>query len=108
MGARTRRGENYYQDLLASETNSGNQVYQQSESDTKGSTADTVCVPEKWKGQIEKVMACIVFKFRTGPTFFYLVFSIQVITQHVSGFICRTCLELFQVILLWTMMVEML
>uniref|UniRef100_A0A6M2EYZ6 Rab-GAP TBC domain-containing protein n=1 Tax=Populus davidiana TaxID=266767 RepID=A0A6M2EYZ6_9ROSI len=54
VGARTRRGENYYQDLLASETNSGNQVYQQSESDTKGSTADTVCVPEKWKGQIEK------------------------------------------------------
>ncbi|KAJ6986986.1 TBC1 domain family member 8B [Populus alba x Populus x berolinensis] len=54
VGARTRRVENYYQDLLASETNSGNQVDQQSDSDTKGSTADTVCVPEKWKGQIEK------------------------------------------------------
>jgi hypothetical protein len=79
--------EKYYQDLLASETNSGNHVDQQSDSDTKGSTADTVCVPEKWKGQIEKVMACTVFKFRTGPTFFYLVFSIQVITQHISGFL---------------------
>ncbi|KAH8501642.1 hypothetical protein H0E87_016434 [Populus deltoides] len=54
VGARTRRVENYYQDLLASETNSGNHVDQQSDSDTKGSTADTVCVPEKWKGQIEK------------------------------------------------------
>ncbi|XP_011011811.1 PREDICTED: TBC1 domain family member 8B [Populus euphratica] len=54
VGARTRRVEKYYQDLLASETNSGNHVDQQSDSDTKGSTADTVCVPEKWKGQIEK------------------------------------------------------
>ncbi|KAJ6909458.1 hypothetical protein NC652_020442 [Populus alba x Populus x berolinensis] len=54
VGARTRRVEKYYQDLLASETNSGNQVDQQSDSDTKGSTADTVCVPEKWKAQIEK------------------------------------------------------
>ncbi|KAF9676749.1 hypothetical protein SADUNF_Sadunf08G0035300 [Salix dunnii] len=54
VGVRTRRVEKYYQDLLASETNSGNHVDQQSDSNTKGSTADSVCVPEKWKGQIEK------------------------------------------------------
>uniref|UniRef100_A0A6N2M672 Rab-GAP TBC domain-containing protein n=1 Tax=Salix viminalis TaxID=40686 RepID=A0A6N2M672_SALVM len=54
VGVRTRRVEKYYQDLLASETNSGNHVDQQSDSNTKGSTAGTVCVPEKWKGQIEK------------------------------------------------------
>ncbi|KAJ6767923.1 TBC1 DOMAIN FAMILY MEMBER GTPASE-ACTIVATING PROTEIN [Salix koriyanagi] len=54
VGVRTRRVEKYYQDLLASEKNSGNHVDQQSDSNTKGSTAGTVCVPEKWKGQIEK------------------------------------------------------
>ncbi|KAG5239765.1 TBC1 domain family [Salix suchowensis] len=54
VGVRTRRVEKYYQDLLASETNSGNHVDQQSDSNTEGSTAGTVCVPEKWKGQIEK------------------------------------------------------
>ncbi|CAK7325573.1 unnamed protein product [Dovyalis caffra] len=53
-GVRARRVEKYYQDLLALETNSRNLVDQQSDSDTKGSTIDTVCVPEKWKGQIEK------------------------------------------------------
>ncbi|KAJ6983273.1 TBC1 domain family member 8B-like isoform X1 [Populus alba x Populus x berolinensis] len=54
VGARARRVENYYQDLLASETKSGNHADQQSDSTTKGSTTDTVCVQEKWKGQIEK------------------------------------------------------
>ena len=50
--------EKYYHDLLASETKSGNHADQQSDSNTKGSTTDTVCVQEKWKGQIEKVMTC--------------------------------------------------
>ncbi|KAJ6900532.1 TBC1 domain family member 8B-like isoform X1 [Populus alba x Populus x berolinensis] len=54
VGARARRVENYYQDLLASETKSGNHADQQSDSTTKGSTTDTVCVQEKWKSQIEK------------------------------------------------------
>ncbi|KAH8497209.1 hypothetical protein H0E87_019773 [Populus deltoides] len=54
VGARARRVEKYYQDLLASETKSGNHADQQSDSNTKGSTTDTVCVQEKWKGQIEK------------------------------------------------------
>lgn len=48
--------ENYYQDLLANETNSGNNTEQQSfQSDSKGSTTESICEPEKWKGQIEKV-----------------------------------------------------
>ncbi|PQQ17418.1 TBC1 domain family member 8B [Prunus yedoensis var. nudiflora] len=37
VGVKARRVDNYYKDLLASETN-----------------ADSVCAPEKWKGQIEK------------------------------------------------------
>ncbi|KAF2295874.1 hypothetical protein GH714_034746 [Hevea brasiliensis] len=54
VGVKTRRVERYYQDLLASETISGNHVEQQSDSDSKGATTDPVCIPEKWKGQIEK------------------------------------------------------
>ncbi|KAF9674820.1 hypothetical protein SADUNF_Sadunf10G0166700 [Salix dunnii] len=54
VGARARRVENYYQDLLAPETISGNHADQQSDNDTKGLTTHTVYVPEKWKGQIEK------------------------------------------------------
>ena len=52
--------EKYYQDLLASEINSSDQMEQKSSDadiNTKGSTADAVCVPEKWKGQIEKVFS---------------------------------------------------
>ncbi|EXB88496.1 TBC1 domain family member 8B [Morus notabilis] len=57
VGVRARRVEKYYQDLLTSETNSGNKVEQgvsESESKTRGSAPDATCVPEKWKGQIEK------------------------------------------------------
>ncbi|XWS75079.1 hypothetical protein CRYUN_Cryun01aG0054300 [Craigia yunnanensis] len=55
VGVRTRRVDNYYQDLLANETNSGNNTEQQSfQSDCKGSTTESICGPEKWKGQIEK------------------------------------------------------
>ncbi|XP_044461461.1 ecotropic viral integration site 5 protein homolog [Mangifera indica] len=57
VGVRTRRVEKYYQDLLASETKFGNNTEENtslSDSDYKSSTTDSVCVPEKWKGQIEK------------------------------------------------------
>ncbi|KAK8552800.1 hypothetical protein V6N12_041374 [Hibiscus sabdariffa] len=55
VGVRTRRLENYYQDLLGNGTNSGNNTDLQSfPSDCKGSTAESTCEPEKWKGQIEK------------------------------------------------------
>lgn len=61
MGVRARRVEKYYRDLLASETDSGNHSDQQPDGNNKGSIADVVSVPEKWKGQIEKVIAPIVF-----------------------------------------------
>ncbi|XP_031250101.1 ecotropic viral integration site 5 protein homolog isoform X1 [Pistacia vera] len=57
VGVRARRVEKYYQDLLASETKSGNNTEENSslsDSDSKSSTTDSVRVPEKWKGQIEK------------------------------------------------------
>ncbi|KAK8691681.1 hypothetical protein V6N13_075181 [Hibiscus sabdariffa] len=55
VGVRTRRLDNYYQDLLASGTTSGNNDDQQCfPSDCKGSTIESICGPEKWKGQIEK------------------------------------------------------
>ncbi|XP_065870406.1 uncharacterized protein [Euphorbia lathyris] len=54
VGVRTRRVDKYYQNLLAEEAKSGNHVEQQSDGDSKGSTIDPTCVPEKWKGQIEK------------------------------------------------------
>ena len=60
MGVRARRVENYYTDLLASETISENNVENpslQSDSCSNGSSADSVCITEKWKGQIEKVFA---------------------------------------------------
>ncbi|XP_023904016.1 uncharacterized protein LOC112015812 isoform X1 [Quercus suber] len=57
VGVRARRVDNYYQDLLTQETNSGNNKEQnnvQSDNNGEGFTTDSVCVPEKWKGQIEK------------------------------------------------------
>ncbi|KAK4835345.1 hypothetical protein QYF36_008610 [Acer negundo] len=57
VGVRARRAEKYYQDLLASEYNSGNKADQDSllsDSDSKSSNTEYVCIPEKWKGQIEK------------------------------------------------------
>ncbi|KAL4323423.1 hypothetical protein GQ457_11G009060 [Hibiscus cannabinus] len=54
VGVRTRRVENYYQDLLAYETKIANNTDQKSyQSDSKGSTK-SLCGHEKWKGQIEK------------------------------------------------------
>ncbi|KAF3433818.1 hypothetical protein FNV43_RR24921 [Rhamnella rubrinervis] len=57
VGVRARRVEKYYQDLLTSEISSSDWMEQKSSdtgSNAKGSTADAVFVPEKWKGQIEK------------------------------------------------------
>lgn len=60
-GAKARRVEKYYQDLLASEGNSEiktNQQSMQSADNDEKTSADFIHVPEKWKGQIEKVFAC--------------------------------------------------
>ncbi|XP_050387137.1 uncharacterized protein LOC126803375 [Argentina anserina] len=57
VGVKVRRVDNYYQDLLASETKAGSDVEQHSldsEIDSQLSTTDSAYVPEKWKGQIEK------------------------------------------------------
>ncbi|GMI85708.1 hypothetical protein like AT3G55020 [Hibiscus trionum] len=55
VGVRTHRVENYYQDLLADETNTANNTDQKSyQSDSKGSTTNSICGHENWKGQIEK------------------------------------------------------
>ncbi|TQE03779.1 hypothetical protein C1H46_010586 [Malus baccata] len=57
VGVKARRVDNYYQDLLASETNAGSDVEKHSselDSNSKLSTTDPASVPEKWKGQIEK------------------------------------------------------
>lgn len=57
MGVKTRRVENYYKDLLRIETNPSNRVEKQtSQQDSNIKDAsESVCLPEKWKGQIEKV-----------------------------------------------------
>lgn len=70
--------ENYYQDLLASDSISGNHVEQQSNSDSKSSTTDPISMTEKWKGQIEKVIACMLFQIFSG-SFIYLALSVQVL-----------------------------
>ncbi|MCD9561280.1 hypothetical protein HAX54_020310 [Datura stramonium] len=59
VGVRARRVETYYQDLLALGTRSGNYTKLKSvESEDYGSSVnastDSVCIPEKWRGQIEK------------------------------------------------------
>lgn len=57
VGVKTRRVQNYYQDLLKPQSNGGNTVEEQtgqSGNGSKASDADSVSVPEKWKGQIEK------------------------------------------------------
>ncbi|XP_060186095.1 uncharacterized protein LOC132615509 isoform X3 [Lycium barbarum] len=59
VGVRARRVETYYQDLLALGTKSGNNTELKSvESEDYGSSAnasiDSACIPEKWRGQIEK------------------------------------------------------
>lgn len=59
VGVRTRRVEKYYQDLLALDTGSGDVTeHLSSELDTSGIgsvSEEPINVPEKWKGQIEKV-----------------------------------------------------
>lgn len=55
----------YYQDLLALGTRSSNNTELKSvESEDRGSSVDTsidcVSIPEKWRGQIEKVIECAI------------------------------------------------
>ncbi|KAK8987159.1 hypothetical protein V6N11_055471 [Hibiscus sabdariffa] len=65
VGVRVRRVENYYKDLLANETNSGNNTEKQSlQYDSKGSTTEPICGPQKWKGQIEKVVLLAISNFK--------------------------------------------
>ncbi|KAL3523424.1 hypothetical protein ACH5RR_016258 [Cinchona calisaya] len=57
VAVKTRRVEKYYQHLLASNTKSVNSTdngNMESEDSKKESSADSVPMPEKWKGQIEK------------------------------------------------------
>lgn len=61
VGVKARRVEKYYQGLLTPENDSGSKIHQQSMQSTDNhgkANADSVCVPEKWKGQIEKVFTC--------------------------------------------------
>lgn len=51
---KARRVEKYYQDLLSSNAKSVNGEMEFKES-KKEPNADSVYIPEKWKGQIEKV-----------------------------------------------------
>jgi len=63
VGVKERRVEKYYQDLLASESDSEIKTDQHSlqSIDSNGKTGgDFVRMPEKWKGQIEKVFAFVV------------------------------------------------
>lgn len=57
VGVRARRVEKYYQNLLAPDSkNDESAEHQNSEADKSNdrSMKDSVCIPEKWKGQIEK------------------------------------------------------
>ncbi|KAI4370641.1 hypothetical protein MLD38_018968 [Melastoma candidum] len=53
VGASAHRVKNYYQGLLVTEGNAVQNGTLQSD-DSKESVADSICMPEKWKGQIEK------------------------------------------------------
>lgn len=65
VGVRTRRVEKYYQDLLALDTGSSDVLELEHfslESDTNDigpASEESINVPEKWKGQIEKVHSYI-------------------------------------------------
>ncbi|XP_030548870.2 TBC1 domain family member 2A-like isoform X1 [Rhodamnia argentea] len=57
VGVKTRRVQNYYQDLLKPPSNAeitDEEQMVQSDKDSKASNADSINIPEKWKGQIEK------------------------------------------------------
>ncbi|XP_024968834.1 rab GTPase-activating protein 1-like isoform X1 [Cynara cardunculus var. scolymus] len=56
VGVKARRIESYYQNLLDPDTKNDNGMEHQiqAEEASKTSTAESACMPEKWKGQIEK------------------------------------------------------
>lgn len=113
VGVKARRVEKYYQDLLASDGDSESKTNQQSlqsaENDGK-TNSDFVHVPEKWKGQIEKVFTCDI-----SPHCSYgVILSLQLHKTRsyqkstIVACLCRICRGHFLVILLWMRMVEML
>ncbi|KAF6150566.1 hypothetical protein GIB67_030367 [Kingdonia uniflora] len=74
VGVRACRVENYYQDLLASETNIDSDKdldSSLSNNKSKGSSTDQEREPENWKGQIEKVIRCMDFVFILEFSFVY-------------------------------------
>lgn len=57
VGARARRVERYYQNLLAPESDTSDSLEQDKSGDgSKGLNGERVGVPEKWRRQIEKVI----------------------------------------------------
>jgi len=107
VGVKARRVEKYYQDLLASESDSEIKTDQQSlqSIDSNGKTGgDFVRMPEKWKGQIEKV-----FAFDVSTSLSTVILSYKFLNRSLTfSCMCRICLEHFLVILLWMRMVETL
>lgn len=80
VGVKARRVEKYYQDLLASESDSEIKTDKESiqSTDSNGKTgADFVRMPEKWKGQIEKVFACDI-----SPSLLLMMCDIIIMTQQ--------------------------
>lgn len=59
MGVKSRRVENYYKELLSPEKYPGNNAEKQAlqQDSNANSSTDSVCLPRKWQGQIEKVGA---------------------------------------------------
>lgn len=61
--------ERYYQDLLAQDTKAvefNEHDRSLSNGTDKESSKDSECAPEKWKGQIEKVVRCMDFESRSS------------------------------------------
>lgn len=68
VGMKARRVETYYQDLLALGTKSGNNaecknIVPKGNGSCVDPSIDTVCLPEKWRGQIEKVIEHATYQF---------------------------------------------
>lgn len=113
VGVKARRVEKYYQHLLTPENDFESKIDQQSmqPTDSNGKTnADSSCVTEKWKGQIEKVFLYFIFDILSSLLLVSFIFFLSDcgVTQLTVFCLCRICLEHSLVILLWIRMVEML
>lgn len=95
--------ENYYQNLLVSNAkvcNSTENGYIEKDSNKNDSSMDSVPVPEKWKGQIEKVFGNAAF----SPC----ILSLLLFLSHYYHFkMCRIYHAHSRAILLWMRMEEM-